>query len=241
MFRPAAAEELARAGAPHRWRLVGRILMSPWRRKVHLAEKLPAAGGVIVVANHLTYLDGPLVYRISPRPMHLLVRHDIFKGIVGWALKSSGQIPIDRASNDRNALGTALRVLRRGDVLGIFPEGTRGEGSASSVRSGAAWLALQAEVPIVPVAVLGTRRGGEPSRFLPPPGRKIDIVFGDPVYLEKPAGQSGRAARLAASKQLQAILANHVRQSLQLTGQTLPSVAQADMVASSTPNGDANF
>jgi 1-acyl-sn-glycerol-3-phosphate acyltransferase len=185
---------------------------------------MPATGGVLVVANHLTYLDGPMVYRVSPRDMHLLVQHEVFRGIVGWALRSSGQIPIDRSGNDREALNLALGVLRRGDVLGMVPEGTRGGGSAASVRSGAAWLALQAGVPILPVAVLGTRRRGDKKTIVPPLGRKVDIVFGEPIHLQKSPGQSGRELRLAASNQLQAVLAEHVRTALELTGQTLPEL-----------------
>lgn len=207
--------------AARRWHPIGTAMMAPWRARVHRGDLLPRDGGVLIIANHLSYLDGPMVYAHCPRYVHMIVKKEAFKSIAGYALLHSGQIPIDRAGSDRKALAAGLDVLRRGDVLGLFPEGTRGNGGGSAIRNGAAWLALQADVPIVPVAVLGTKLPGD-TKALPPFGRKIDIVYGEPLKIEAAPGQSGRALRESASRQLAAALSDGLSEAAELTGQRLP-------------------
>ncbi|GAB3569708.1 lysophospholipid acyltransferase family protein [Spelaeicoccus albus] len=207
--------------AARRWHPIGTAMMSPWRARVHRAELLPQDGGVLIIANHLSYLDGPMVYAHCPRYVHMIVKKEAFKSIAGYALRRSGQIPIDRAGSDRRALNAGLDVLRRGDVLGLFPEGTRGNGAGSAIRNGAAWLALQAKVPIVPVAVLGTKLPGD-TKALPPFGRKVDIVYGEPLQIDAAPGQTGRALREEVSRQLGAALSTGLAEAAELTGQRLP-------------------
>lgn len=214
--------EIARPGRPAAWQWVGRAVVGPLRVKVHGAERLPAAGPALVVANHLTLADGPIIYSHARRGMHVLVKREAFTGPLGVVLRASGQIPIDRSSADRTALDTALKVLERGDAVAIFPEGTRGGGLAAEVRSGAAWLAMQSGAPVVPVAVLGTRRSARESRTGPPPLRRIDVVFGAPVVIADEVTGTGRARRLAASELLRTTLADHILAAVDLTGQSLP-------------------
>src|SRR5690606_19743029 len=131
-------------------RHVGRFLAHVvWRTEVLDAHHVPASGPVVVAANHIALLDGPLVHGVVPRPSHILVKREMFRGPVGWVLHAAGQIPVDR-SNGRPALAAALAVLRRGDVVGIFPEGMRGRGDASGSRAGVAWLAVNSGAPVVP-------------------------------------------------------------------------------------------
>lgn len=205
----------------HRWHPIGTAMMAPWPTRVHRAERLPATGGALIIANHLSYLDGPMVYTHCPRNVHMIVKKEAFKSIFGYALLHSGQIPIDRAGSDRRALNAGLEVLRRGDVLGLFPEGTRAHGPGSAIRTGAAWLALQAKVPIVPVAVLGTKLPGD-EKALPPFGRKVDIVYGEPLQLESASGRSGRDVREGVSRQLSTALSNVLGEAAELTGRELP-------------------
>lgn len=213
---------IARPGTPAARRWMGTVFSSPWRVRAHGLERLPAEGGALLVANHMTMVDGPLVYTVVRRGLHMLVKKEMFSGVVGRLLLDAGQIPIDRTGNDRTALSTATEVLRRGDLVGMFPEGTRGGGMPAAVRGGAAFLAVGADVPVVPVAVLGTRRPGDRSRFAPPPGRRIDVVFGAPVRLADQEGLSGRERRQLASDELQALLAGHIEAACRLTGQRLP-------------------
>lgn len=84
-------------------------------------SNVPAAGPVIFAANHISFLDGPVMYGASPRPMHILVKKEMFKGFLGSVLRGSGQIPVDRAG-DRTALHVGRRLLDAGRCVGILPK-----------------------------------------------------------------------------------------------------------------------
>lgn len=116
----------------------------------------------------------------APRPVHFLIKKEAFVGPLGGFLEGIGQVEVDRESTDRKAIGNALGVLEQGGVLGIFPEGTRGDGDFASLRAGLAYFALRSGAPIVPVAVLGsTERRGRLVKALPPLRARVDVVFGD--------------------------------------------------------------
>ena len=104
----------------------------------------------------------------------------MFEGRTGRFLRRSGQIPLDRFATDPRAVRTSLRVLRDGGAVGIFPEGTRGDGELHRFHHGAAYLALVSGAPVVPVILLGTRMPGGDIGSLPPKGATIDMVFGEP-------------------------------------------------------------
>jgi 1-acyl-sn-glycerol-3-phosphate acyltransferase len=182
-------------------------------------------GAFLLAVNHVNVLDGPLVWAVHARPTHFLVKTEMFRGVFGWALRQVGQIPVDRSRPDRAALATAVHALRTGRVVGVFPEGARGRGDVSEVRTGIAWLALQAAAPVVPVAVLGTRRSGERAGRLPPLGRRLHVVIGEPFPVTRPEGVTGRAALAAAAEQVRARLADHVRAAVTGTGIDLPDDA----------------
>lgn len=192
-----------------------------YRTIVHGRDNVPRKGAVIFAANHLSYLDGPVMVGACQRYMHVLVRHEMFRGFLGWVLRASGQIPLNR-SGDRAALQAAKAVLNRGGCIGILPEGTRGTGDASSVSSGVAWLALNSPAVVVPVAILGTRVSGEHRDAIPPLRRRFQVSFGEPLRIERPSGMSGRAAMDAATRRIQAALAEQVRRAVTETGQALP-------------------
>ncbi|ALV47408.1 glycerol acyltransferase [Arthrobacter alpinus] len=185
-------------------------------------ENIPADGPVVFAANHLSYLDGPVMVGASSRYMHVMVRHDMFKGFLGRVLHASGQIPVNR-EGDRAALKYAKAVLDRGDCVGILPEGTRGTGDAATMNSGVAWLALNSAAAVVPVAVLGTRRGGEHRDKIPTPRRKLHVVFGEPMRITREPGVSGRVSMDRATEQIRLRLAAHIAASQAATGQDLPA------------------
>ena len=219
---------LVLGSAPPRWktrwsRPLGRVLDHAfYRTKVLGRDNIPLDGAVVFAANHLSYLDGPVMVGASNRYMHVLVRHDMFKGFLGWVLRASGQIPVNRAG-DRTALQYAKAVLDRGDCVGILPEGTRGGGTAAAMNSGVAWLALNSGAAVVPVAVLGTRHPGEHRDKIPAPRRKLYVVFGEPFSITREPGVSGRVSMDRATEQIRQRMASHISASQAATGQLLPA------------------
>jgi 1-acyl-sn-glycerol-3-phosphate acyltransferase len=219
----------ARPVSPRPWtRAVGTFFAKGlWNSTVIGAENVPATGPVLFAANHASIVDGPLLYGVTPRAAHFLVKKEMFEGsllnrVVGWALLQAGQIPIDRSRGDREALQSVLGVLAAGGAAGVFPEGTRGRGDAASVRSGIAWIALQSGAPVVPVACLGAHRAGEKPRALPPPRRELTFCFGKPFTVVKDPGVPGRTALANAVEQVRVQLSSHVLDSLRRTGIQLP-------------------
>jgi 1-acyl-sn-glycerol-3-phosphate acyltransferase len=117
-----------------------------------------------------------------------------------------------------------LEVLRDGRVVGIFPEGTRGTGRASSIRAGVGWLAIHSGAPVIPAAVLGSRRTGEGVNRMPGPRRPIAMSFGPPVDLAAARALGGdREAVGLALELIGAALASHVAEAESRTGIFLPT------------------
>ncbi len=181
-----SASELPASSAEHpRTRLLrvmrpiaAQVFGRRWQVHVHGTDLVPATGGVILAANHTGLVDGPMLATFAPRPVHALTKEEMFSGRLGGFLRGTGQIPLDRYATDLAAIRTSLRVVRDGGVLGIFPEGTRGNGDFRRFHHGAAYLALVTGAPVVPVTFLGTRGAEDGARSLPESGSAIDIVFG---------------------------------------------------------------
>ncbi len=184
-------------------------------------SNVPAAGPVIFAANHISFLDGPVMFGASPRPMHILVKKEMFKGFLGSVLRGSGQIPVDR-SGDRTALHVGKKLLDAGRCVGILPEGTRGSGSAESISNGVAWLALNSGATVIPVAILGTRQGDEHRDHIPKPRRKLHVSFGEPITVKRRKGEPGRVSMDRAAAEIREALAEHVQDAIRATGQGLP-------------------
>ncbi|MGA5440812.1 lysophospholipid acyltransferase family protein [Streptomyces griseoincarnatus] len=196
--------------------------------------RVPASGPVIFAVNHSHNIDGPMVMGVAPRPTHFLIKKEAFVGPLDPFLTGIGQLKVDRHSTDRTAIARALGVLEQGGVLGIFPEGTRGEGDFASIRAGLAYFAVRSGAPIVPVAVLGSSdRPGRLTKALPPLRSRVDVVFGDPFDAVEGAGSSdtggggrraggsGRRTRKAldeATARIQKQLTAHLENARRLTG-----------------------
>ncbi|MFC5724823.1 lysophospholipid acyltransferase family protein [Streptomyces gamaensis] len=195
------------------------LMYGLWRPRVLGAWRVPASGPVILAVNHSHNIDGPMVMGTAPRPTHFLIKKEAFTGPLDPFLRGIGQLEVDRSGTDRTAVTAALEVLRGGGVLGIFPEGTRGEGDFAALRGGLAYFALRSGAPIVPVAVLGST--GAKSRLLPglPPLRgRIDVVFGEAFTAGDGSGRRTRSALDAATAGIQRRLAAHLADAKRLTG-----------------------
>lgn len=220
--RPAGPTSAVAPGdARGQW--IGRLLAhGVWDTRVTGTEHVPADGPVLLAANHLGVLDGPVLFGVTPRPVHLLVKHEMFRGPVGTLLRWCRQIPVDR-TNGRPALTAALAALKEGQVVGVFPEGNRGRGDVTSARAGIAWLAVNSGATVLPVAVLGTRRTGESVRHVPAPRRRLAVEFGAPLDLAAVPGASRREALAAAQEAVRTGLAAHVTAAAGRTGLALPT------------------
>ena len=162
-------------------RVLANCVVKPfWRVRVTGGENFPSSGPVILAANHTAVLDGPLLVATSSRPAQLLVKGAAFRGPIKWILRSAGQIPVTKDPT-QSALTIAQEVLNRGSVVGIFPEGTRGAGTATRIHQGVGWLACHTQSVVVPVAISGTRASGKSVNRLPRLWSRVEVHFGEPV------------------------------------------------------------
>jgi 1-acyl-sn-glycerol-3-phosphate acyltransferase len=190
-----------------------------WKPRVLGAWRVPATGPLIFAVNHSHNVDGPMVMGVAPRPTHFLIKKEAFVGPLGTFLTGIGQVEVDRHGTDRTAITRALAVLEQGGVLGIFPEGTRGEGDFASLRAGLAYFAVRGGAPVVPVAVLGSsERRGRLIKGLPPLRSRVDVVFGEPFDAGDGSGRRTRAALDAATVRIQKQLTAHLENARRLTG-----------------------
>lgn len=169
--------------------VVGPLLLGifrPWTRGL---ENIPAEGPVILASNHLSFVDSIFLPLIVDRRVVFLAKSEYFtgKGLKGWLTRvffeASGQLPIDRSGGKASeaSLNTGLRVLSEGKVLGIYPEGTRSpDGVLYRGRTGIARMVLEAGVPVVPVAMVGTAEVMPIGSKLPKV-RRIGMVLGEPL------------------------------------------------------------
>ncbi|QHA03829.1 1-acyl-sn-glycerol-3-phosphate acyltransferase [Streptomyces broussonetiae] len=209
----------SRRGADVGRRIGVGLMYGLWKPRVLGAWKVPASGPVIFAVNHSHNIDGPMVMGVAPRPTHFLIKQEAFIGPLGSFLTGIGQLKVDRASADRTAIGQALGVLEAGGVLGIFPEGTRGEGDFASLRAGLAYFAVRSGAPIVPIAVLGSaERPGRFVKALPPLRSRVDVVFGDPFDAGDGSGRRTRKALDEATERIQKQLTSHLENARRLTG-----------------------
>lgn len=216
------------AGLPHRY-LLGSPLRPPVRSLLRRYWDLrvgpggfPASGPVIVAANHLGVMDGPLMAIMSPRPVHVLTKEEMFHGLPGAFLTQTGQIRLDRFHPDRAAVRASLATLEAGLALGIFPEGARGAGGLTTLYNGAAYLGLVTGAPIVPLLFFGTRAPGQGSGWVPARGTRIDMVFGEPIVLDQVNWPRTRENVHEATTRVHAHLLAHLAATMAATGLTLP-------------------
>ncbi|MEV7971715.1 lysophospholipid acyltransferase family protein [Cellulomonas sp. NPDC089187] len=193
-----------------------------WNTRVLGAELVPETGPVVLAANHVSVIDGPLLAGASPRRLNILVKEEMFHGPIGAILRASGQIPVDRDGGGRSALVAGLNVLQRGGAVGVFPEGNRGRGDAASARAGVSWLAVNGDAPVVPVAVLGTRRTGEGVNHIPGVRRRLWVRFGEPIMPVREPGASKREAVSATNEAVRVALSGLVARTLSEVGVGLP-------------------
>jgi 1-acyl-sn-glycerol-3-phosphate acyltransferase len=202
-----------RAKDPDRGYLIAATVMKPlmrawFRIRLEGSEHIPAGGPVILASNHRSNMDPVLLASAVDRPLAFMAKAELFVGPLGWILRWIGQFPVRRGGIDREALRRTDAVLARGSMLGLFPEGTRGDGGFAAVHPGLAYIVVRQRCPVLPVVIFGTDRVRRRFGWLPF-ASPVRIVIGPPIDL--PRSTSDRAGRRAASEilrqRLQAFLA----------------------------------
>ncbi len=180
-----------------RWVFPGPFLHLFYRPKAQGLEHVPQTGPAILASNHLSFSDSlfmPLMVR--GRPVTFLAKSEYFTGkgikgkLIAAVMRSAGQVPVDRAGgkSSEQALLTGLSVLRDGELLGIYPEGTRShDGRLYRGRTGIARLALESGAPVIPVAMIGTEHVQPPGKVIPRLGH-VSMVFGPPLDFSRYRG-----------------------------------------------------
>jgi 1-acyl-sn-glycerol-3-phosphate acyltransferase len=194
------------------------------RFEIHLHDEhlVPPDGPYVLASNHTGLLDGPLMAAFAPHPVHVLTKKEMFEGSLGPFLRAVGQIPLSRHDVDPAAVKDCLKVLRDGGVVGVYPEGTRGDGELRRFKNGAAYLAMTTGAPVVPLVVFGTREPAGHTDSIPPAGSRFDFVYGPPVYLEQRPWPRTQAEVRRTADELRKRMRDHLVEAMARTGRTLP-------------------
>jgi 1-acyl-sn-glycerol-3-phosphate acyltransferase len=164
---------------------LGLIARCLFKIKIEKAGNVPGDGPAILCANHISWWDPVLVANAIKRPIHFMAKIELFRHPIFAALmRAIHAFPVDRGKPDLSAIRDSISIVKNGDLLGIFPEGTRqrGTGVLGEMHPGAALVALRSGSPVIPIAIRGrcAFRG------------TVRVVFGEPMTLQ---GSTGRASK----------------------------------------------
>lgn len=206
-------------------RIVWGLARLVFRLETRGTQYLPAAGPVLMAANHASFLDPPLVAAAAPRQLHFLAKEELFRiPLLGRLIRAVNARPVRRGGSDPVALRTGLRILEDGGALLIFPEGTRGEeDKLREPRPGAGMLAVLSGAPVLPTLIEGSGRALPRGRWLPR-WAKIRVSFGPPFSLAAREDSGRRNRYLEASRQIMTRIAEIKEGSWQAGGPETASV-----------------
>lgn len=178
--------------------IVSFVVVFVFRLKRRGVENVPKEGGVILAFNHRSYWDPVVAAITSKRHLHFMAKAELFKNpIFGGLIKSLGAFPVSRGRNDIGAIKAAMKILRDGETMLIFPEGSRiKNGRKVKAKAGVACIAQMARVPVIPVNISGEYKWM----------RKITVTYGEPIYLDEYYGK--KMDQAAAASEAENILEN---------------------------------
>ncbi|MEU9674779.1 MULTISPECIES: lysophospholipid acyltransferase family protein [Streptomyces] len=186
--------------------VLGPVLRLLFRPRIEGLENIPTGGAAIVAGNHLSFSDHFLMPAILKRRITFLAKAEYFTGpgikgrLTAAFFRSAGQIPVDRSGKDAGqaAIREGLGVLSKGELLGIYPEGTRShDGRLYKGKVGVAVMAITAGVPVIPCAMLGTFEIQPPGQKVPKI-KQVAIRFGEPLDFSRYAGMEDQKAAIRA-------------------------------------------
>ncbi|MFE7270977.1 lysophospholipid acyltransferase family protein [Streptomyces sp. NPDC057623] len=186
--------------------LLGPLLRLFFRPRIEGLEHVPATGAAIVAGNHLSFSDHFLMPAMLKRRITFLAKKEYFTGpgvkgrLTAAFFRSAGQIPVDRKGKEAGqaAIREGLGVLSKDELLGIYPEGTRShDGRLYKGKVGVAVMALRAQVPVIPCAMIGTFEAQPPGKVIPNI-HPVTIRFGEPLDFSRYAGMENEKAILRA-------------------------------------------
>ena len=190
-------------------RLIRLLLFAFCRWRVAGLENVPRTGAMIIAPNHISYLDPPVAGSALDRQIFFLAKVELFEvPVLGWLIRQYGAFPVHRGVADRAALRHTERLLRAGEGVMVFPEGTRSEdGRLMPTEMGIAMLALRTGAPVVPIGVDGTDRALPRDSFIIRPA-KIRINIGRPLTFDDLRGNGplGREVLQEAARRITAAL-----------------------------------
>lgn len=238
-FRHGSFQQVRRWGPTVAERVHGSSRLRGWQRfargmcaalgQLQVTGWLPAEGPLILACNHTSAMDGALLFALVERPVSFLVKAEAFQpvgGLAGLVLIQGAQLPVRRDQIDPAPVRLALHLLEQGGVVGICPEGSRGDGRVATARPGVGYLAVRTGAPIVPVAIHGSsamahRRGRQR------PG--VRLSFGSPMSFPAAGpGPLNRRQWLAATEQIRVRLADLVRSTEPNSGHREPPVEKVN-------------
>ncbi|MBZ4015511.1 lysophospholipid acyltransferase family protein [Streptomyces purpurogeneiscleroticus] len=219
--------------------VLGPLLRAVFRPRVEGLEHIPEEGAAIIAGNHLSFADHFVMPAIVPRRVTFLAKAEYFTGpglkgrLTAAFFRGVGQIPVDRSGGQasRAAIRSGVNVLRRGRLLGIYPEGTRShDGRLYKGRTGVAAMALEAGVPVIPCAVIGTFEAQPTGRRLPR-AMRVTIRFGEPMDFSRYANMTSEHAALRA------VTDEIMYEIMKLSGQEYVDMYAADAKAAQQQTG----
>lgn len=167
------------------WMFYRLLFATYFRWRVFNPERVPVHGPVILVSNHASHLDPPLIGAGLPRALNYLARESLFDlPIGGWALRNVNAVPVDRDGAGAAGLRAIFNRLRQGGAIVLFPEGTRtSDGAFQKARSGVGLVVMKSTAPVVPVRVFGTFDAWSRHMKMPLP-MMISVKYGHPMTFE---------------------------------------------------------
>lgn len=170
-----------------------------FRARLHHAERVPKTGAFVVVANHTSFFDPPLLGAFMPREIHFLARSTLgAKGFKHWFLSGLGTVFVDRDAPSRDSIQECVDRLKAGSPILLFPEGTRtADGAIHEFRRGFELIAKRAGVPVLPVGIRGLDRGLPRGKAFPR-FAKVDAYVGEPIADLAAVGGGAGVRRIVA-------------------------------------------